>query len=309
MDMKPTIQEESSDQAINSAEEESNNNFGTTRIKTESVYDVLGGNDQELARRQYLDEEADDFDSDDRMNDDLDERRGLTSKTNSTTNRRVVDGGCNLSKFNGGHDERDEEDEDNENKIENENDATNGGPNGRKIQSNISNDNDDDSDDDDDDDDEDFLNNEPTNGYQKDYNNYSNSKNGNSKHDVDNERQRQQQHHSEEPEQMRKLFIGGLDYKTSEATLKQHFERFGDVIDCVVMREPQSKRSRGFGFVIYANSSMVDKAQDARPHEVDGREVQSKRAISREVSEINLNFFQLTIIPFLSVVLFKLIRL
>lgn len=90
--------------------------------------------------------------------------------------------------------------------------------------------------------------------------------------------------HSEEPEQLRKLFIGGLDYKTSEATLKQHFEKFGDVLDCVVMREPQSKRSRGFGFVIYSSSQMVDKAQESRPHEIDGREVQSKRAIAREVS-------------------------
>lgn len=90
--------------------------------------------------------------------------------------------------------------------------------------------------------------------------------------------------HIEEPEQMRKLFIGGLDYKTSEETLKKHFDKFGEVLDCVVMREPQSKRSRGFGFVIYANSSQVDRAQEARPHEVDGREVQSKRAISREDS-------------------------
>lgn len=165
------------------------------------------------------------------------------------------------------------------------------GSNGREFSSNISKD----------DEDEDFLDNEPSvhgsNGREilskededEDFSDNELSKNGNSKHDVDNERQgqQQQQHHSEEPEQMRKLFIGGLDYKTSEATLKQHFERFGDVIDCVVMREPQSKRSRGFGFVIYANSSMVDKAQDARPHEVDGREVQSKRAISREVSMRN----------------------
>lgn len=103
---------------------------------------------------------------------------------------------------------------------------------------------------------------------------------------------REDQHHihhhhnsqPDEPEQLRKLFIGGLDYKTSEETLKQHFEKFGDVVKCSVMREPQSKRSRGFGFVMYSHSWMVDKAQDARPHEVDGREVQSKRAHSREVS-------------------------
>lgn len=88
----------------------------------------------------------------------------------------------------------------------------------------------------------------------------------------------------EEPEQTRKLFIGGLDYKTSEDTLRQHFEQFGDVIDCIVMREPQTRRSRGFGFVTYASSSMIDKAQSARPHRVDGREVEPKRAIPRGVS-------------------------
>ncbi len=89
----------------------------------------------------------------------------------------------------------------------------------------------------------------------------------------------------EEPEQFRKLFIGGLDYKTTEDTLKAHFAQWGDIVDCVVMRDPQTKRSRGFGFITYCKSSMVDAAQKARPHKVDGREVEPKRAVPREVRE------------------------
>lgn len=89
---------------------------------------------------------------------------------------------------------------------------------------------------------------------------------------------------SDEPEQLRKLFIGGLDYKTSEDTLRAHFEKWGDIVDCVVMRDPQTKRSRGFGFITYINSEMVDEAQRARPHKVDGREVEPKRAVPREDS-------------------------
>lgn len=89
---------------------------------------------------------------------------------------------------------------------------------------------------------------------------------------------------NEEPEQFRKLFIGGLDYKTSEDTLKAHFEKWGDIVDCVVMRDPQTKRSRGFGFITYSKSTMVDEAQTARPHKVDGREVEPKRAVPREDS-------------------------
>lgn len=88
----------------------------------------------------------------------------------------------------------------------------------------------------------------------------------------------------EEPEQFRKLFIGGLDYKTTEETLKAHFAQWGDIVDCVVMRDPQTKRSRGFGFITYSKANMVDAAQKARPHKVDGREVEPKRAVPREVS-------------------------
>ena len=45
-----------------------------------------------------------------------------------------------------------------------------------------------------------------------------------------------------EPEQLRKLFIGGLSYETTEENLKAHFEKWGEIVDCVVMRDPQSKR-------------------------------------------------------------------
>ncbi|GBN74951.1 Heterogeneous nuclear ribonucleoprotein 87F [Araneus ventricosus] len=90
--------------------------------------------------------------------------------------------------------------------------------------------------------------------------------------------------HESEPEQYRKLFIGGLNYKTSEETLKAHFEQWGEIVDCVVMRDPHTRRSRGFGFVTYKHAHMVDDAQAARPHEIDGREVEPKRAVPREDS-------------------------
>ena len=45
-----------------------------------------------------------------------------------------------------------------------------------------------------------------------------------------------------------------------------------------------NERSRGFGFVKYAMVEEVDAAMNARPHKVDGRVVEPKRAVSREVS-------------------------
>ncbi|XP_071454533.1 heterogeneous nuclear ribonucleoprotein A1, A2/B1 homolog isoform X2 [Hetaerina americana] len=85
-----------------------------------------------------------------------------------------------------------------------------------------------------------------------------------------------------EPEQYRKLFIGGLDYRTTDESLKRHFEKWGKIVDVVVMKDPKTKRSRGFGFITYSRAHMVDAAQAARPHKVDGREVEPKRAVPRE---------------------------
>ncbi|XP_040345344.1 heterogeneous nuclear ribonucleoprotein A3-like isoform X2 [Herpailurus yagouaroundi] len=91
-------------------------------------------------------------------------------------------------------------------------------------------------------------------------------------------------HDPKEPEQLRKPFIGGLSFETTDDSLREHFEKWGTLTDCVVMRDPQTKRSRGFGFVTYTCVEEVDAAMCARPHKVDGRVVEPKRAVSREDS-------------------------
>jgi len=88
----------------------------------------------------------------------------------------------------------------------------------------------------------------------------------------------------EEPEQIRKLFIGGLSYTTTEESLSNFFSQWGELTDCVVMQDPATKRSRGFGFVTFQEAQMVDACMGNRPHKLDGREVEAKRAVSREES-------------------------
>ena len=85
-----------------------------------------------------------------------------------------------------------------------------------------------------------------------------------------------------EPEHQRKLFIGGLDYNTTDDSLKEYFEQFGEIMDVVVMKDTKTNKSRGFGFVAFSKSYMVDEAQKNRPHKIDNRTVDTKRAVPRD---------------------------
>jgi len=86
----------------------------------------------------------------------------------------------------------------------------------------------------------------------------------------------------EEPTQLRKLFIGGLNHETTDDQLKDYYSKWGTVIDCIVIRDPTTKHSRGFGFVTYSTIKMAEAAMDARPHTINGKVVDPKRAIPRE---------------------------
>ncbi|XP_021342668.1 heterogeneous nuclear ribonucleoprotein A3 homolog 2-like isoform X2 [Mizuhopecten yessoensis] len=88
-----------------------------------------------------------------------------------------------------------------------------------------------------------------------------------------------------EAEQFRKIFIGGLSYETTEEGLKEHFGKWGEITDCVVMKDPNTKRSRGFGFITYKYASEVDLSQENRPHKINTRDVETKRAMPREFNE------------------------
>lgn len=83
------------------------------------------------------------------------------------------------------------------------------------------------------------------------------------------------------PLHMRKIFVGGIDYTTTDDSLREHFSSWGDVVDAVVMKDMSNNRSRGFGFVTFGSPDHVDAVQKARPHKVDGRLVETKRAVPR----------------------------
>lgn len=74
-----------------------------------------------------------------------------------------------------------------------------------------------------------------------------------------------------------KLFIGGLSYDTDDDSLRDYFSQFGDVTDYIVMKHNDSGRSRGFGFVTYADENGLEECLKGNPHNLDGREVRADR--------------------------------
>ncbi|GAA5962635.1 hypothetical protein JCM3765_006868 [Sporobolomyces pararoseus] len=78
-----------------------------------------------------------------------------------------------------------------------------------------------------------------------------------------------------------KMFIGGLNWDTTDDTLKSYFEQFGTISHCTIMRDVETGRSRGFAFLTFDDSASVNAVM-AREHHLDGKTIDPKRAIPRQ---------------------------
>lgn len=74
-----------------------------------------------------------------------------------------------------------------------------------------------------------------------------------------------------------KIFVGGMDWKTTKEGLKTHFESFGDVTDAVVMKDNDTPR--GFGFVTFKDPESVERALSNKDHVLDSKKVDPKPAL------------------------------
>ena len=48
-----------------------------------------------------------------------------------------------------------------------------------------------------------------------------------------------------------KIFVGGLPYHTTDESLREFFQQFGDIEEAVVITDRQTGKSRGYGFVSF----------------------------------------------------------
>lgn len=60
----------------------------------------------------------------------------------------------------------------------------------------------------------------------------------------------------------KKLFVGGLPWKTTEKELRDVFSKFGEVEDVKVIRDRRTGKSKGFGFVTFGTPESAAKAKE-----------------------------------------------
>ncbi|KAK0213471.1 hypothetical protein IW262DRAFT_1409470 [Armillaria fumosa] len=86
-----------------------------------------------------------------------------------------------------------------------------------------------------------------------------------------------------------KMFIGGLNWDTTDEGLRDYFSQFGKVDAVTIMRDP-SGTSRGFAFLTFEDPGAV-QVVTAQDHFLDGKAIDPKRAIPREEHLRNTRYF------------------
>lgn len=86
------------------------------------------------------------------------------------------------------------------------------------------------------------------------------------------------------PENGSDLVVLGLPWTTTEETMKNYFEQYGEVSMVQVKTDPKSGKSRGFGFVRFAKSSIQNKLLSMR-HFIDGRWCDVRVPLSKAEAE------------------------
>lgn len=59
---------------------------------------------------------------------------------------------------------------------------------------------------------------------------------------------------------MKKLYVGGIPYSTTNDELKAHFQGAGTVESAAIILDKQTRRSKGFGFVEMSTPEEAQKA-------------------------------------------------
>jgi RNA recognition motif-containing protein len=77
----------------------------------------------------------------------------------------------------------------------------------------------------------------------------------------------------------KKIYVGNMNYNTTEDTLRQLFAQYGEVTSVNVITDRYTGRAKGFGFVEMATDDAARAAMAAlNGRELDGRQLKVNEA-------------------------------
>merc|ERR1712013_282231 len=101
--------------------------------------------------------------------------------------------------------------------------------------------------------------------------------------------------HAAEGHHLDQVVRGGLPYHTTDKSLREHFEVYGEIEEAVVITDRSTGKSRGYGFVIMSNKEAAERACKEPNPIIDGRKANVNLAILGAKPRGNLTGNQLSI--------------
>jgi RNA recognition motif-containing protein len=80
---------------------------------------------------------------------------------------------------------------------------------------------------------------------------------------------------------MNKLYVGNLSYSVTESDLEDFFSQYGELNSVAVVKDRNTNRSKGFGFVEYSDASSAKKALSADGQDFKGRNIKVNMATEK----------------------------
>ncbi|KAK4403840.1 putative RNA-binding protein ARP1 [Sesamum angolense] len=68
-----------------------------------------------------------------------------------------------------------------------------------------------------------------------------------------------------------KVFVGGLAWETPKEAMRDHFEKYGDILEAVIISDKLTGRSKGYGFVTFKDAEAAKKACEDPTPIINGR--------------------------------------
>ncbi|KAG8645203.1 probable RNA-binding protein ARP1 isoform X2 [Manihot esculenta] len=68
-----------------------------------------------------------------------------------------------------------------------------------------------------------------------------------------------------------KVFVGGLAWETPKEAMKEHFDKYGEILEAVIISDKVTGRSKGYGFVTFKDAEAAKKACEDPTPIINGR--------------------------------------